>query len=55
MDKENEINSEQRICDCCGEEHPIVENNGDGTWTCLPCLIKIDDGDYIDNYMGCDW
>jgi len=44
-----------RICDCCGEEHPLMEDNKDGSFTCLPCLIKIDDGNDIDNGMGCDW
>jgi hypothetical protein len=45
----------KRICDCCGEEHPIMEDNKDGSFTCLSCLIKIDDGNDIDNCMGCDW
>jgi len=44
-----------RICDCCGEEHPIMEDNKDGSFTCLSCFIKIDDGNDIDNCMGCDW
>ena len=42
-------------CDCCGKHHPIMQDNGDGSHTCLPCLIKIDDGNDIDNSMGCDW
>jgi hypothetical protein len=45
----------KRICDCCGEEHPIMEDNKDGSFTCLSCLIKIDDGNDIDNCMGCNW
>jgi len=44
-----------RICDYCGEEHPLMQDNKDGSFTCLPCLIKIDDGNDIDNSMGCDW
>ena len=45
----------KRICDYCGEEHPLMQDNKDGSFTCLPCLNKIDDGDDIDNCMGCDW
>ena len=45
----------KRICDYCGEEHPLMQDNKDGSFTCLPCLNKIDDGNDIDNCMGCDW
>ena len=45
----------KRICDYCGEEHLLMEDNKDGSFTCLSCLNKIDDGNDIDNCMGCDW
>lgn len=45
----------KHICDYCGEEHPLMQDNKDGSFTCLPCLNKIDDGNDIDNCMGCDW
>ena len=50
---ENEI--KKRICDYCGEEHSLMQDNKDGSFTCLSCLIKIDDGNDIDNCIGCDW
>lgn len=40
----------KKICDCCGEEiFGFYEDNKDGTFTCLPCLIKLDDSSVIDN------
>lgn len=44
------------FCDDCGEEiQGLYEDNNDGTYTCVGCLIKRDDGYCIDNEMGCDW
>lgn len=50
------MNEDKIICDCCGE--PIVwhyQDNHNGTYTCISCLNKLDDGYIIDNEMGCDW
>lgn len=43
----------KHICDCCGEWHPFMEDNKDGSFTCLPCINKQDDSNDIDNSMGC--
>ena len=38
------------VCDCCGDEIAgFYEDNHDGSYTCLSCLIKMDDGDDINN------
>lgn len=42
------------ICDYCGEESILMQDNKDGSFTCIACLNKIDDGNDIDNCMGCD-
>lgn len=43
-------------CDDCGEEiHGLYEDHKDGTYTCISCDIKRQDGADIDNCMGCDW
>lgn len=37
-------------CDSCDEEiKGFYEDNHDGSYTCLSCLVKIGDGDIIDN------
>jgi hypothetical protein len=49
----DEIDNDKRICDSCEEEHILMQDNKDGSYTCISCLIKIDDGNVIDNSMGC--
>jgi len=56
LDDLENIEPESIFCDDCGEEiHGLYEDNKDGSYTCVPCLIKRDDGYVIDNEMGCDW
>lgn len=43
-------------CDDCGEEiHGLYEDHKDGTYTCISCDLKRQDGADIDNCMGCNW
>lgn len=68
MKKEQNLNESQNqvlnipvvshsiYCDDCGEEiHGLYEDHEDGTYTCISCDLKRQDGADIDNCMGCDW
>jgi formylmethanofuran dehydrogenase subunit E len=54
--KQQEQQGNSIFCDDCGDEiHGLYEDNGDGTYTCISCDLKRQDGYDIDNCMGCDW
>ena len=39
-------------CDDCGQADTFMQDNGDGSFTCLLCLIKQDDSSDIDREHG---
>lgn len=51
-----EIGEKRIYCDDCQKEiNGLYIDNKDGSYTCISCDLKRQDGEDIDNCMGCDW